>query len=101
MKDINVPLIGDIEVSVFRKSSLKADADAISLYQVEYGVCAQATVEKKFEGLIEKMDAKLQEGTCASAGYTKDDGEKDYKLPFVGDIKFALYTKAKNVQMMI
>ena len=75
----------------------------VDLYQVEMGICAQASVPKMTETYIEKMDSKLTEGTCASAGYTKGDGEKDVKIPFIGDIKFALYTKAKtnNLQMMI
>ena len=43
------------------------------------------------ESIVERVDSGLTEGTCAKAGYTQEDGEKDVKIPFVGDIKFALY----------
>jgi len=87
---------------MFAKSAVKAASDAVSLYQVVEGICGQTTVDKKFENILEKVDSKLIEGTCSSAGYTQDDGEKDVALPWVGTVKFALYTKPKNnLQMMI
>ena len=46
------------------------DVAMVSLYQVEIGVCAETSVPKVSESLIEKFDSKLTEGTCATAGYT-------------------------------
>jgi len=75
----------------------------VTLHQVIEGICGETSIDKKFETMLEKVDSKLQEGSCSSAGYTQEDGEKDYALPFMGDVKFALYQKAKtnNLQMMI
>jgi len=93
--------MGDVVISAYKKSAVAIDT-AATLYQVEAGICAQATVAKKFEAIFEKIDSKFVEGTCSSAGYTQDDGEKDITVPWVGEIKLALYTKAKNnLQMMI
>jgi len=95
-------MIGDVTISMYKKSAL--EADAVTLHQIVGFVCGQTSVDKKFENILEKVDSKLTEGTCASAGYTQDDGEKDVALPFVGEVKFALYTKAmkqNNLQMMI
>jgi len=35
------PMIGDVEIQVFSKPAV-----GVSLYQVDYGVCAEATIDK-------------------------------------------------------
>ena len=102
-KDINVPFIGTIHTAEFKKPALAAANDVVSLYQVEFGICAEVDVANQLEAsILEKADKALTVGTCASAGYTKADGSKDINIPVVGDIKFSLYTKAKEtLQMMI
>jgi len=55
-------------------------------------MCGQAVLDKKYEKYAEDF-ASLKEGTCADQGYTVDDGSKDIKVPFIGDIKVALYSK--------
>jgi hypothetical protein len=68
--------------------------DKVALHEVVDGICGEAAFDKNFESIVEKLDSKLVEGTCASAGYTKEDGSKDVKIPYFGDVTFSLFTKA-------
>jgi len=65
----------------------------VTLYELKSGVCGQASLNKKYEKYAEEF-ASLKEGNCAAQGYTVDDGSKDLKVPVLGEIKIALYTKA-------
>jgi len=90
-KDITVPFIGTIHTAQFEKPAVAAD-EQVTLYELAKGLCGQTSISKKYEYYAEKF-ASLAEGTCAAQGYTVDDGAKDLKVPFIGDIKIALYSK--------
>ena len=65
---MTIPIIGTVKMQLF--DNVLKDVAMVSLYQVEIGVCAETSVPKATESLIEKVDSKLTEGTCATAGYT-------------------------------
>ena len=49
--------------------------------------CGQSTFAKKFEKYVKAFDHDLQEGTCASYGFTMPSGSQEIKgVPFVGSI---------------
>ena len=89
-KDLNVPVIGDIKISLFTKPSVQ-DTN-VDLYKIANGECGQATLPSKYEKPAEDY-AGLSEGTCASVGYTHADGTTDIKVPFLGDIKIQTFSK--------
>lgn len=64
----------------------------VDLYKITHGECGQAEISSMYEKPAEEF-AGLTEGTCASQGYTKLDGEKEIKVPVIGNIKIDLYSK--------
>jgi hypothetical protein len=56
----DIPMVGPVDIKFFSKPTLAEDA--VSLYQVEYGICAEASLDKKFKFIIdqiENVDKKL------------------------------------------
>jgi hypothetical protein len=64
-KDIKVPFIGTIHTAEFKKSAERAAADQVTLFEIEKGLCGQASLDKAYEKYAEKF-ANLKEGTCAA-----------------------------------
>ena len=75
-KYIQVPVIGDIKISLYSKASLSAGATGVTLYKIEYGECGEATIDQEYEKYAEEF-AGLTEGNCSAQGYTVVDGTKD------------------------
>lgn len=92
-KEKVIPVIGDVKMSYYTKpkAEVKEPSD-VTLFRIEHGECGQAKINSKYETTVEKW-AGLQEGTCSDQGYTKEQGVKDYNIPVVGDVQFALFSK--------
>ena len=94
-KTIQVPVIGDISIALYSKALLNEN---VPLYSITAGECGEVSIPSAYEKFVEKWGA-LTEGTCASQDYTVvEEGTKDYKIPFVGDVKVTVYTKAGDVK---
>lgn len=61
----DIPMIGDVEIDFYSKSKKLQEEDAVTLFQVEGPICAEASVPKQFEWAVEKVDKKLKEGSCS------------------------------------
>jgi len=72
---------------------LLSDDDMVTLFKVSGGDCGQATLASKYATYAEKF-AGLEVGSCASQGYTVSAGDKTIKVPVLGDITIATFTKA-------
>jgi len=68
--------------------------EMVTLYELAHNLCGEAVLAKKYEYYAEKF-ASLKEGTCASVGYSVADGEKDIKVPVIGEIKIELFAKTE------
>lgn len=68
--------------------------DEVTLYKISGAECGQATLDKKYESYAVKF-AGLQEGTCASVGYTVADGTKSINVPVLGKITVATFKKSQ------
>lgn len=66
-----------------------------TLFKIAEGQCGQATLDAKYASAAEKF-AGLQEGTCASQGFTVADGTKTLKVPVLGSITVSLFKKAAS-----
>jgi uncharacterized surface protein with fasciclin (FAS1) repeats len=66
-----------------------------SVYKIENGQCGESKVSKFMVRFAVRMTPGLQQGTCASVGYTLKVGTKNVKSgnKFVGTIQTTLYTK--------
>jgi len=72
---------------------LNENDDTVTLFKVSGADCGQATLASKYASYAEKF-AGLKVGTCASQGYTVPAGDKSIKVPVLGDITIATFTKA-------
>merc|ERR1719331_3252810 len=84
-KTMKVPVLGDITIAKFKKSSMVGrergvEFDDVTLYKLSGDECGQSTLDKKYESYAIKF-AGLKEGTCASVGYSVPDGSKTMKVP--------------------
>ena len=98
-KNINVPVLGDIDIALYSKSGGLLAGD-VTLYKIVEGECGEATVNSAYEKYAEEF-AGLSEGSCKTEGYTVLDGTKDMKVPVVGDVKISLYSKATEVEKYV
>merc|ERR1712190_569433 len=93
---LGVPVLGDITIAKFKKPSVGQSIEApqtdVTLYKVTGEECGQATLDAKYETYAIKF-AGLQEGTCASQGYSVADGSQTLKVPVLGDIKIEKFKK--------
>jgi hypothetical protein len=89
-KNIQVPVIGDITIALFSKSS-ELKAGSVDLYKIMAGECGQASVPTGYAQYAEEF-AGLEKGDCSDNGYTLADGSKTIHVPVIGDITVALYS---------
>jgi len=61
------------------------------MHVVKKGYCAQADIPEQFLPYVSKFG--FEHGSCPDAGYTVEDGAKEVKIPMLGDITLALYSK--------
>jgi len=87
------PIVGDIKITEYTKPTLAEVSDTCSLYAIKGDICGQSDLDCKYTKFAKLAEKELQDGTCASKGYTvfKDTMTKHY--PIVGDIKITEYTK--------
>jgi len=90
-KTIDVPVIGDFAVEIYRKA-LDASA-SVSLYRTELFACIEGEAPALVAGEIKKF-LHMSEGKCADEGYTKEIGAKTIDVPVVGDFAVEIYRKA-------
>merc|ERR1711865_140609 len=109
---LHVPVLGKITVSKFRKevsqsaddvrpssnSTLRSPLGNYTLYSIQgepTSECAQAAMGS-ISAIIAREFAGLQDGTCASQGYTVADGTEVLSVPVVGHITMNKYKKANS-----
>jgi lipocalin len=79
-------------LSIFVASS----AD-VTLYKISSTGCGEATLDAKYESAAISF-AGLKEGTCASQGYTVDDGTTTENVPVLGSVVIHKYTKPATME---
>ena len=62
-KNLNVPVLGDIDISLYSKSSPSLLATGVTLYKIAEGECGEATIPSAYEKYAEEF-AGLTEGSC-------------------------------------
>ena len=91
-KTISIPVVGSVSVAMY--DNVLATDETVKLYELAYNLCGETVISKKIESYAQKY-ASLKEGNCADQGYSVADGEKDLKIPFIGDIKIELFAKTE------
>jgi len=65
-----------------------------TLYQISGDTCGQSTLNANYVKYAKIFQSGLQDGTCASQGYTQETTTTSINVPVVGKISVAEYTKA-------
>merc|ERR1712147_252106 len=86
------PVIGDIVITTYDKASL-AVQDTCSLYAIDGDTCGQSDLDCKYVKYAKAAEKSLQDGTCASQGYTVKGSTQTKTYPVIGDIVITEYTK--------
>jgi len=63
------------------------------------GVCAQSDLDCRYTGPAKAFRSTLQEGTCASQGFTVKTGESSFNVPVIGTITATTYSKGAILVM--
>merc|ERR1712159_279661 len=64
-----------------------------SLYEIKDATCGQSDLDCKYTNEAKAFEKGLQDGTCASQGYTKETSTTTKSYPIVGKITITEYTK--------
>merc|ERR1711966_147459 len=67
--------------------------ETCSLYEIDGATCGQSELDCKYAKYAKDFQKGLQDGTCSAQGYTVAAGTKTIKVPVVGAITIAKYTK--------
>merc|ERR1712194_238146 len=96
------PVIGDISITQYTKPleiRLKeASEDTCSLYAIQGDVCGQSDLACKYPKYAKAAEKSLQDGTCASQGYTVKGSTTTKTYPVIGDISITQYTKPLEIE---
>merc|ERR1712066_1038641 len=84
------PIVGDITITKYTKPSL---GDSCSVYAIDGASCGQSDLDCKYVKFAKLAEKSLQDGTCASHGYTVKGSTETKHYPVVGDIIITKYTK--------
>merc|ERR1712048_1092176 len=105
---MKVPVVGTITVAKYKKVSLvmpeallecsihgSSAADMCSLYAMssDGAECGQSDLKCKFTKYAKAFKWDLKDGTCADQGYTEQSGTNTLKVPVVGAITVAKYSR--------
>merc|ERR1712139_91024 len=91
------PVIGDIVITKYTKPSEVAVSDTCSLYAIDGDTCGQSDLDCKYTKYAKAAEKSLQDGTCASQGYTVKGSTETKHYPVVGDITITKYTKPASM----
>jgi len=86
------PVVGSITITKYTKPSLEAQ-DTCSLYQIQGATCGQSDIDCKYVKYAKMAEKGLQDGTCASQGYTEKGSTQTKSYPVIGSITITEYTK--------
>lgn len=102
-KSLEVPVLGKIEVKLFKKASIVIapadDSMGTTFHKIVGGQCAEAALDKKLRGMPMQL-AGLKPGSCAAQGYTKPAGSQALDLPLVGPVEMQLYQEVSLYRIM-
>merc|ERR1712014_92325 len=90
------PVIGDIVITQYTKPSKQvssAATDTCSLYAIDGATCGQSDLDCNYVKYAKLAEKSLQDGTCASQGYTVQGSTTTKSYPVIGDITITEYTK--------
>jgi hypothetical protein len=93
------PVIGSITITEYTKPSVqnKEVGDACSLYAIKGDTCGQSDLDCKYTKYAKLAEKSLQDGTCASQGYTVKGSTTTKKYPVIGSITITEYTKPSTL----
>merc|ERR1712151_1169129 len=90
------PVIGDIVIPQYTKPSKPVSSsatDTCSLYAIDGDTCGQSDLDCNYVKYAKLAEKSLQDGTCASQGYTVKGSTQTKTCPVIGDIVITQYTK--------
>merc|ERR1711920_1192671 len=67
--------------------------DTCSLYAIDGAACGQSDLDCNYVKYAKLAEKSLQDGTCASQGYTVKGSTTTKSYPVIGDIVITQYTK--------
>merc|ERR1712194_212239 len=76
----------------------EASEDTCSLYAIQGDVCGQSDLDCKYTKYAKAAEKSLQDGTCASQGYTVKGSTTTKTYPVIGDISITQYTKPLEIR---
>merc|ERR1719181_962729 len=68
-------------------------SDTCTLYAIDDNICGQSDIDCKYVKFAKLAEKELQDGTCASQGYTVKGSSTTKSYPVIGDIVITQYTK--------
>jgi len=95
-----VPVIGSVTVHKYSKAAeieTVAVGSDVTLYKISGDECGESTLDAKYESAAISF-AGLKEGTCASQGYTVDEGTTVEQVPVIGSVTVHKYSKAAEIE---
>merc|ERR1712139_396022 len=79
------PVVGDIVITKYTKPSEFTVSDTCSLYAISGDTCGQSDLDCKYTKYAKAAEKGLQDGTCASQGYTVKGSTTTKSYPVIGD----------------
>merc|ERR1711985_128559 len=68
-------------------------SETCSLFAIDGDTCGQSDLDCKYVKYAKAAEKSLQDGTCASQGYTVKGSTQTKTYPVIGDIVITQYTK--------
>merc|ERR1711924_440807 len=93
------PVIGNIVITQYTKPSSSLSllvTDTCSLYAIDSDTCGQSDLDCNYVKYAKAAEKSLQDGTCASQGYTVKGSTQTKTYPVIGNIVITQYTKPSS-----
>lgn len=100
-KAYQVSLSDPSEKSAKPRIHFKGATDTCSLYSMSGDVCGQSDIDCKYTSYAKAAEKSLQDGTCASQGYTVKGTSTTKSYPIIGDITITQYTKPSEAAIVV
>jgi uncharacterized beta-barrel protein YwiB (DUF1934 family) len=91
--DKKYPVIGDVKITTFYKPTIITAEASCSLYEIQGADCGQSDLDCQYVKYAKLAEKSLQDGTCASQGYTVKGKVETKTYPVVGNITISHYSK--------
>jgi len=91
------PIVGKIVITEYTKPSTIAVFKTCSLYAIKGATCGQSDIDCEYSKYAKIAEKELQDGTCASQGYTVQGASTTKSYPIVGKIVITEYTKPSTI----